>query len=121
MGMFDELKCEYPLPLPCPESVFQTKDLGRFLDWYYITKDGKLEYQDYEFQETPEEKRDELGLPIGKKVPTERVAQNYTGSINFYTSGETPDEWYEYCALFKHGQLLEIVSIAHPDLPENHQ
>ena len=44
MGMFDEIRCEYPLPysgyrLP-PRHIFQTKSLGSGLDDYTITADG---------------------------------------------------------------------------------
>lgn len=52
MGMYDSIKCEYELPVPdclkdidfklVQEAEFQTKDFDSSLDWYKITKDGRL-------------------------------------------------------------------------------
>jgi hypothetical protein len=43
MGMFDEVRCEYPLPdAELQDERFQTKSFYRLLENYTITKDGKL-------------------------------------------------------------------------------
>ncbi len=45
MGLFDDLKCEYPLPGTNPEKAdiqFQTKDLSCEMRQYTITSDGRL-------------------------------------------------------------------------------
>lgn len=49
MGMFNEVICEYPLPVEgLPDFTFQTKDLGELnLDTYRIRADGKLEMLDF--------------------------------------------------------------------------
>ena len=43
MGLFDTVKCEYPLPDPAHQDLeFQTKDFECLLDHYRITRDGRL-------------------------------------------------------------------------------
>lgn len=99
MGMFDYIKCDYPLPGVLPvfgddgEFTFQTKDLECGMREYLIDKDGNLR--------------------------AENVI-NYTGTVCFYTSnirasgpgiytsnGEDAVE-VEYYAKFLDGKLLSI-------------
>lgn len=43
MGMFDEVRCKYPLPNPAHNALlFQSKSLGAECDTYEITEDGRL-------------------------------------------------------------------------------
>jgi hypothetical protein len=43
MGLYDTVKCEYPLPEPLHQDLeFQTKDLECLMDHYTITRDGGL-------------------------------------------------------------------------------
>jgi hypothetical protein len=51
MGMFDSIRCDYPLPLPLEvvdklpdiyEKEFQTKDFENLLDYYILTEEGEL-------------------------------------------------------------------------------
>jgi hypothetical protein len=43
MGLFDEVRCEYPLTDPAHQDlVFQTKDLESMMDEYVITRRGRL-------------------------------------------------------------------------------
>lgn len=43
MGMFDYLRCDYPLPEPeAQEFEFQTKDLDCWLEHFLITDQGQL-------------------------------------------------------------------------------
>lgn len=43
MGMFDCLRCEYPLPDEAPATGWQTRDTpNQFLQEYVITADGRL-------------------------------------------------------------------------------
>jgi hypothetical protein len=43
MGLFDHVRCEYPLPDPTQqEREFQTKDLDSLMHHYVITRDGRL-------------------------------------------------------------------------------
>ena len=60
MGMFDNIICKAPLPLPedigelkdlkiiWDEEIFQTKDLDNLLDSYTIHKDGTLTFEEYD-------------------------------------------------------------------------
>ena len=45
MGMFDHVRCEYPLPdgfVPGDTVVFQTKDMDNVMDNYRISAEGRL-------------------------------------------------------------------------------
>jgi len=43
MGMFDNLRCEYPLPDAAAQNFdFQTQSFDCLLDDYVITKEGRL-------------------------------------------------------------------------------
>jgi hypothetical protein len=98
MGMFDSIRCEYPLPGDAPanaaELEFQTKDLDCLLETFTITKDGFLEGKDH-----------------------------FNGSINFYTSnvvaygpgiytrdGEDAQH-LSYLAVFADGKISNIAEI----------
>jgi hypothetical protein len=69
MGMYDEIKCEYPLPTESPFEIFQTKDLDCVMATYVITSDGRLL------------KTSEM---FGKLDEPEAVP--FTGIIEFYNS-----------------------------------
>jgi len=100
MGMFDYVRCEYPLPdyplnAPQEEIHFQTKDTDeQYLKTYVISAEGQLILED--------------------------VLQDYTGGICFYDSnvvaigpgtytrdGED-SHWLEYISTFVHGKLTHI-------------
>ena len=53
MGMFDELKCKYPLPIDgLSERIFQTKDTdSQFLDCYEIREDGTFWHEEYDIED----------------------------------------------------------------------
>ena len=66
MGMYDDIICKYPLPLPEDtkgyiSNGFQTKDLDCGLDCYEIREDGTLWLREY-FREYTE------GDPNGKTL-----------------------------------------------------
>jgi hypothetical protein len=92
MGMFDEVRCEYPLPdAELQDERFQTKNFYRLLETFTITKDGELVHDSSHW---------------GK------VVVPYTGDLSFYTArGSRQDnnfEWFEYRAEFKDGQLQSL-------------
>lgn len=99
MGMFDDLKCEYPLPAypQMQEHTFQTKDLICELETFTITKEGTL---------------------IGPYV-SETYKNSYAkfrGEIRFYdflwqpkSSQDDPfPPLIEFSALFNDGKLIDI-------------
>lgn len=134
MGMFDNVKCEYPLPdsagLPADE-IFQTKSFGDgftggFLDDYTITKDGKLIWNKKKYEYVEEEDRPYYGKPewdrhplyklIGsmKGISEDDVFKNYTGVLNMYSAvGDTTvsGAWYEYNVVFVDGNVTDVERI----------
>jgi len=84
MGMFDDIQCDYPLPLPeYQRNHFQTKSLHCTLSRYRITKDGRL--VDGFAQEVP-----------------------YDGDLYFYDIPR-PGGWIEFRATFREGRVTELV------------
>lgn len=106
MGMFDYIRCDYPLPGPGKlddledlDINFQTKDLNNYLETYVIREDGILE---------------------GPDGPM----SDFTGKINFYWSNwascshgmtftRNGEDFIqlEYDAVFHEGRLVSLVEI----------
>lgn len=100
MGMFDTIRCEYPLPdEKVQNESFQTKSLDRLLDEYTITKRGRLILHKHQHYQS-------------KKQDFEIA---YHGDLTFYTSmGDRQDnthEWFEYKARFTEGTVQWIKRI----------
>ena len=120
MGMFDEINCEYPLPMPedpkgyAGSKNFQTKDLNCLMDLYEIDKDGNLFRYDVKYErEEGNPKSKSILERIGrlKKVSSELVREKITDLINFYDYQQTDgdyDYYIEYQALFRDGTISEI-------------
>lgn len=118
MGMFDYLRCEYPLPDGYTAPEFQTKDFDCEMVTHVITADGRLMMDRGEYVATPKE---ELPYPdakpgtwqsicgIMRRVPN-MVQSDFHGWLNFYDYNEK-DEWHEYNAKFTDGRLVEIVAV----------
>jgi hypothetical protein len=127
MGLFDNLRISPDL-LPASaeekkllqkacEGGFQTKSLYCNLALIEITNEGRLRWQDTDWEEVPREKRpypeaEEGSLPSlfgSMKRTNHRWVEeaNYTGEIRFYDSIDRTR--YEFCALFAEGILLRIV------------
>jgi hypothetical protein len=108
MGMFDNIHCEYPLPM-CPQALidrwgksigdiaFQTKDTpNQRMSSYTITADGYLRAnrKEYEWIDTPE-KVDKTAPPLQawfdrgyNKVVREwtELCIHFNGAVHFYDS-----------------------------------
>jgi hypothetical protein len=120
MGVFDYLRCHFPLDLPgANELEYQTKDTpAQYLDHYEITKDGILRHEDYDVEDRSEP--GETGIksihgmmtPINKRWVEER---EFTGEIEFGSSWIS-GEWGSYNnagsilfrAYFQRGELRRI-------------
>lgn len=99
MGMFDWIRCEYPLPdEPNGASLrFQTKDTpNQMLDDYRIDVNGELWVTTYDIEDrgdpNAEGVRRIFGMMTRVNEREERVT-DFTGTINFYISnlsGGTP-------------------------------
>lgn len=104
MGMFDELRCEYPLPDGFkPPWPFQTQDTpAQHLELYVLTADGRLRHE-----------------RTGDILPYHGALTFYTtnicasGSQGVITKDNTPPWWAEYVALFDHGTLLNLKGNKH--------
>ncbi len=100
MGMFDDLRVLYPLPIGGPETEFQTKDThAQFCETYELREDGTLWFY----------------APLGDPWTTserEWRQEIWSGPLSFYTSiGE--DGWLEYVALMREGKVITIDLVEH--------
>lgn len=103
MGMFDDVRCEMPLPGPVkPKHLsFQTKDFDCVLDLFTITADGTL-------------------MRSGGRTGDSEYAYPFHGMLTFYTyegGGRKESEdgmWFEYQAKLTDGKCvgIECVEIA---------
>jgi hypothetical protein len=138
MGMFDWVRCEYPLPDPEAQGYqFQTKDTPCLMEHYIITAEGRLIAHEWDYEATPD---DELPYKdsdnsllrlfgcIRRVAGSERLIDiEWDGPFNFYGDVQTgglhairistgedlfypgpQPPWYEYLATFAGGQLQEI-------------
>lgn len=90
MGMYDDLRCDYPLPVPdAPADGYQTKSLDRLLDNYRLDAYGKLWRVD----------------PGGHEVPW-----RFTGTLNFYRPYHDLESrgWIEFDADLNRGRVTDI-------------
>lgn len=131
MGMFDNIRCEYPLP-GLPDDAhpdWQSKSLDCAMGEYTITAGGLLVHHTTRMEAVPEEQRPYFGTPkwdgaLGKLfgsmrvVPTgDVVLNNFTGAVNFYD--DIGGTWYEYTALYQRGKLLAIERMSPGEDDEN--
>lgn len=86
MGMFDYVKCEYPLPHG-QDREYQTKDTHCIMGTVTITKDGDF-------------------LLYGERLEK-------TGEFYFYDYDETENPaWVEWKVSFKDGKVVSVEEIA---------
>lgn len=133
MGMFDELKCKYPLPVEGANAVeYQTKDTPmQNLDHYEIREDGTLWHEDFDIEDHSDMAKWKAAHP-GEEPPKElqgtllslcgcmtRVNKrwepiNFTGEIRFYGClGERCGGWVEFSAYFEQGKVVRLNLIEH--------
>lgn len=94
MGMFDYIKCKYPLPVEgANERSFQTKDTpSQSLDHYEIKENGMLfKVKDF-YKENFEP----------------QYLDNFLGEISFHEYEDRTKLWIAFCAYFTHGILREV-------------
>ncbi len=125
MGMFDYVKCEYPLPVAgANELEYQTKDTPcQWLDLYVIKADGTLWHEEYDTEDRsdlaqwkidhpdtaiPESLNSFLGMAgCMTRVNKRLVFENLFGEIRF-GSWDKDRGIIEWCVLFENGQLQEL-------------
>lgn len=96
MGLFDEVRCQHPLPNPAHQGLlFQTKDLECLMDEYVVTRRGRLV-------------RTRSGW---LQQRARRVACPIHQDLRVYTSVEVePEEreWVEYVFRFSAGKVTRV-------------
>lgn len=132
MGMFDDIRCKYPLPVPGANDLdYQTKDTPeQLLDQYEIREDGTLWHENYDTEDHSELGRWMAEHP-GQEAPPEvsglasisgmltRVNKRwepvaFTGEICFYTSlGPNHSGWIEFSAYFIGGKINQLILLKH--------
>lgn len=111
MGMFDYIRCLYPLPINyLNDEEFQTKSTpAQFLDNYEIRKDGSLWYERYDLEDHSDPTKEGIDKYFGiltrtniKWIPM----KDFTGEIVFYTVKQ--NTWFDFSAYFINGVLKSI-------------
>jgi hypothetical protein len=115
MGMFDYVRCAYPLPVEGANDLeYQTKDTdAQWMDYYEIREDGTLWHQEYDTEDHSDPNAEGFERFCGcmTRVNERWVRESYTGPLTFYTG--TPNGWLEFSALFASGLLVALVVASH--------
>lgn len=91
MGMFDNIECNYPLPLPLEvidllpdiyEQELQTKDLDCFMELYIINEEGSLLKEERKLQWKDDD--DSFLKGYFETIEKNIKNSNYHGVVNFY-------------------------------------
>lgn len=116
MGMFDYVRCSYPLPVEGANGLeFQTKDTdSQWMDEYEIREDGTLWHQAYETEDQSDPTKEGFEAFVGcmTRVNERWERDNYTGAMSFYT--DFKGGWLEFSALFKDGHIQAVVVVSDP-------
>jgi hypothetical protein len=121
MGMFDNLKCSYPLPTNknLQNNIFQTKHTpAQWLDLYEIREDGTLWHETYDIEDHSDPAaKGFLGKFIGCMTKVNKrweFVNDFTGEIRFYTGNDKI--WTEFSSYFVNGKLKELHFIKEEEL-----
>jgi hypothetical protein len=121
MGMFDHVRCRYPLPdAEAQDLDFQTKSMpAPFLDNYLITEDGRLLHEAYDAR-CEEDAKAPLGLWLHRENPRwERV--DFRGELEIHDYVDDPVRgplWYSYLFWFRDGKVADLQhGLGHGPLP----
>lgn len=116
MGMYDDIRCDYPLPAPGANDLtgYQTKDTpAQECDLYVIDKDGGLHHEEYDIEDRSDPNADGLYRLIGMMTRTNaRLApvNDFTGEIRFYTI-PAEGQWIEFSSYFIDGKMQSVTLI----------
>lgn len=107
MGLFDTVRCDYPLRNPAHQKLeFQTKDLECMLGEYTITRDGRLVLH--------------AGKGLFGRKARRDVEYPFHGDVRIYTSLKKPHqrgEWIEYQVRFTEGRVHRMRRVGRRLLP----
>lgn len=113
MGMFDDLRCKYPLPVEGANNVaYQTKDAQAdpYMEQFEIREDGSIWRELYDVED-----RSDFALGIGEdkfagcmsRINKRWEPHNITGEVRFYTWDKDAGS-LEFSSYFLNGQLREL-------------
>jgi len=126
MGLYDDIKCKYPLLKPdnltdelkdldFNSLSFQTKDLDNCLSLFEIREDGTLWQENYETEYVPGDKN---GKTFSEQFGCIKILKRWweerkdTVTINFYEyiqkDNYKNDYEIEYVTVFVHGKLISL-------------
>ena len=125
MGLYDTVKCKYPLPVPnnidlsefngkpIEELVlFQTKNLGRHMSNYEIREDGSLwvEKYDLEFDSVGEycKRQNRTWVPYFLHNDVIEIYELYSPYDEKYQNTTKNDYWMRYSVTFTSSIVSEI-------------
>jgi hypothetical protein len=129
MGMFDNIICQYPLPLEGANDLdYQTKDTpSQLMDLYEIREDGSLWFQAHDIEDQSEQAKWVAENP-DKEIPEElqglaglfgcmmrinnrwEFLYDFSGEIRFYSfwDNERGFGWVEWSGYFEAGKLVSL-------------
>lgn len=111
MGLYDNVRCKYPLPDPEAQDLeYQTKStFAPYLENYIITQDGRLLKEECDIREEPAP--DSL---LGVDLVRENcrwVQTDFRGELEIHTVVSQPDgsvRWYSYLFWFKDNRVTDL-------------
>ena len=114
MSTFDNLRCQFPLPVQeAQQLVFQTKDLERYQETYTLRGDGTLWKTHFDVED--------LTDPNVNRVRHREVFEPHTGEVSFYgfyamddlSLGKDGQGWVTFLATFLEGRLQSLTVEEH--------
>lgn len=115
MGVFDYVKCDYPLPEGLSsDGYFQTKCTpAQALDLYEIRSDGTLWQEDYDVEDRSDPNAKGIAALVGcmTRVNKRWSPVAYTGEIRFYDFHDERD-WIEFSSYFIEGRLQSVTLLS---------
>ena len=110
MGMFDDVRCLYPLRYPEVQgAAFQSKDTpAQILDQYEIRDDGTLWHEVYDTRVEQSDK-----APCGFWVHRDNVRWEqvlFSGELEIHhCEGKPPETWYSFRFWFRDGVVKDVI------------
>lgn len=118
MGMFDYLRCSYPLPRDgANDLVYETKDTdAQYMERYEIRADGTLWREAYDIEDRSDKTKEGLEALIGAmtRVNHRWVRDMMTGEIVFYAykgNDYSDENCVSFSAYFVRGELKHLVDL----------
>lgn len=115
MGMFDYVKCEYPMPEgfeDVQDAAHQTKDLECYMTNYLITREGRLvEHRRFYEDHPTETRRDAIlkrDVPVRVRNGESFTDLDFHGDLDFGTFNTETSESVDLLARFTEGCLQWI-------------